>query len=414
VKRVKLHMNGRVAKPICARAGETIAEIIARREENRITKSWKFSSFPVLNAENRVIGLITQTDFDFCTDRSLTARDIMTPFKDLVVASPKTTLLGAYRIMQKARKKILLLISKDHKLAGMYVWTDVERLINNSSAIFNVDDAGHLRVGAAIGTGVDEIERAEKLIEAKCDVLIIDTAHGDSKNVFDTLRTLKRNYPEVDIVAGNVTEADSAKRLAKAGADGVKVGQGPGSICTTRTIAGVGCPQATAVYQCAKALRGSGVPVCADGGINEPGDIAIAIGLGAHTVMLGRLLAGTTESPGDVHDTQKGQYKMYRGMGSISAMRESRASRERYRQGSDKRKLVAEGVEGLIPFVGDLADVLVKMVGGLRAGMGYIGAHSIVQFHKRVNFRSMGAAGYAESAPHDITIIDPSSTERWR
>jgi len=414
VKRVKLHMNGRVAKPICARAEETVGDIVARREENRITKGWGFSSFPVLNADDQVIGLATQTDFDFCTDHSRTAQDIMTPFSELVTAHPKTTLPEAYRIMQKARKKILLLISKDHKLAGMYVWTDVERLINGSSAIFNVDAAGHLRIGAAIGVGGDEIDRAELLIAAKCDVLVIDTAHGDSGNVFDTLRKLKRLHPEVDVVVGNVVEPDAAKRLARAGADGVKVGVGPGSICSTRTVAGVGTPQATGVYQCTKALRGSGVPVCADGGINEPGDIPIAIGLGAHTVMLGRLLAGTTESPGTVQDTPKGRYKMYRGMGSISAMRESQASRQRYRQGNDKRKLVAEGVESIVPFVGDLADVLVKMVGGLRAGMGYVGTRTVAQLQAKANFYSMSAAGYAESAPHDITIIDPSSTERWR
>lgn len=414
VKRVKLHMNGRVAKPICARADETVGAIIARRDENRVMKGWGFSSFPVLNAQERVIGLVTQTDFDFCTDHARTAEDIMTPFKELVIASPKTTLHGAYRIMQIARKKILLLIGKDYKLAGMYVWTDVERLINDSSAIFNVDDAGHLRVGAAIGTGTEAIDRAAMLIDARCDVLVIDTAHGDSKNVFNTLRTLKRLYPEVDVVAGNVTEADSAKRLVKAGADGVKVGQGPGSICKTRTVAGVGCPQATAVYQCAKAIRGSGVPVCADGGINEEGDIPIALGLGAHTVMLGRLLAGTTESPGTVQETTKGRYKMYRGMGSLSAMQDSQASRDRYRQGNNIRKLVPEGVEGLIPCVGDLADVLVKMVGGLRAGMGYVGARTVAQLQARANFYSMGPAGYAESAPHDITIIDPASTERWR
>lgn len=416
VKRVKLHMNGRVAKPICARAEETVGTIIARRDENRITKGWGFSSFPVLNAQNRVTGLVTQTDFDFCTDRSQTAQDIMTPFKELVVASPKTTLCGAYRIMKKTRKKILLLIDKENKLVGMYVWTDVERLINGSSAIFNVDADGHLRIGAAIGTGSAEIDRAELLIAAKCDVLVLDTAHGDSGNVYSTLRTLKRLHPEVDIVAGNVSEPDAAKRLMKAGADGIKIGQGPGSICKTRTVAGIGCPQATAVYQCAKAIRGSGIPVCADGGINEEGDIPIAIGLGAHTVMLGRLLAGTTESPGTVHETPNGWFKMYRGMGAESAMKKSKASRERYRQPEDegKGKFVPEGVEGIVPYVGDLSKVLFKMVGGLRAGMGYVGARTIVQLQQRANFHAMGPAGYAESAPHDITIIDPSSTERWR
>lgn len=409
VKRVKLHMNGCITRPICVRADESVESILNRRQQKR----WRFSSFPVLDTSDHVVGLVTQNDFDFCTNRTLTAQEIMTPFDALIIAAPKTTLQGAYDIMQKASKKILMLIGKDTTLAGMYVWSDVERLVNDSSAIFTVDSDGHLRIGAAIGTGAANLDRAAALIEAKCDVLVIDTAHGDSKYVYQTLRDLKRAHPNVDVVVGNVTEPSAVRRLLRAGANGIKVGIGPGSICTTRTISGTGCPQATAVYQCARAARGSGVPVCADGGINHPGDIPIALALGASTVMLGRLLAGTTETPGDLQETPKGQFKLYRGMGSLSAMQESQASRERYRQGSDIRKLVPEGVESVVPYQGDAANVLHRMVGGLRSGMGYTGSATIAKL-QRANFYCMSQAGFRESAPHDVLVIDPSSTDRWR
>jgi len=410
VKRVKFHLNGLIEKPICVSIVDRVETITARREE----KGWSFSSFPVLNDFGEVLGLVTRNDFDFCTDSTLMAGAIMTPFDELVTAPPKTSLQQAYEKMRKAGKKILLLVGRDRKLAGMYVWSDLKRLVHDSSSIFTVDAAGHLRVGAAIGTREAELDRAQLLVEAKCDVLVIDTAHGDSKNVYDILRRLKRQYPTVDIVVGNVSEPDSAKRLLQAGADGIKIGQGPGSICSTRIVTGIGCPQATAVYACAKIARGSGVPVCADGGINQSGDVPIALALGAHTVMLGRLLAGTTEAPGTIIDTPKGRFKLYRGMGSLSAMQESQASRDRYRQGNDKRKLVPEGVESLIPHQGNVADVLQKMVGGLQGGMGYVGARTIAELHRVANFHFMGEAGARESAPHDVNIIDPASTERLR
>jgi IMP dehydrogenase len=303
-----------------------------------------------------------------------------------------------------ARKKVLPLVTRG-KIAGMYVLSDLKRVRADGANVFNVDKKGHLVVGAAIGAGDEECERAAELIKAGCDVIVIDTAHGDSKNVLDTLKKLKRIHPGTDIVAGNVSEGASAKRLAKAGADGIKVGQGPGSICTTRIVAGIGCPQVTAVYNCALAVRGSGVPICADGGIRHPGDITIAIGLGADCVMLGKNLAGTTESPGKLKDTRQGKMKTYRGMGSLGAMQDSKAARARYGQGNVALdKVIPEGVESLIPYAGDLKDVLHQLVGGLRSGMGYTGSRTLQELQRKANFHRLSGAGLRESHPHDVTV----------
>jgi IMP dehydrogenase len=289
----------------------------------------------------------------------------------------------------------------------MYVFSDLKRLISAETTLYNVDRAGHLVVGAAMGTGTDEIDRADALVKAGCDVLVIDTAHGDSKAVYVTLRELKRLGFKCDIVIGNVSEGESAKRLADGGADGIKVGQGPGSICTTRIVAGIGCPQVTAIYNCSKAVRGLGVPICADGGIRNSGDITIAIGLGADSVMLGRALAGTTETPGQIKETSRGRIKIYRGMGSLAAMQASKAARERYRQGETAlNKLVPEGVESIVHYQGDVVDVLSKQIGGLRSGMGYVGAGSIKELQEKADFHRISGAGLAESHPHDVAIID--------
>ena len=276
---------------------------------------------------------------------------MMTPKDQLITAPTGTSMEKAFELMKQSRKKTVPLIDSEEKLAGMYVFSDVSRLIGGISNLHNIDNEGHLRVGAAVGTGQEALLRAKLLNEAGCDVIVIDTAHGDSKNVYETLKEIKKNYPKLDVVVGNVSEGESAKRLADAGADGIKVGQGPGSICTTRIVAGIGSPQLSAVYYCAKALRGMNVPICADGGVRNSGDIPIAIGVGADCVMLGRALAGTTETPGIIKDTEQGRFKIYRGMGSLGAMRASKASRERYRQ--DKvaiDKMVPEGVESIVPY----------------------------------------------------------------
>lgn len=402
VRKVKLHLNGIVAVPITVTSDQTVTDIFEMREE----KGYNFHSFPVVD-RGTLLGIVTQNDFDMCSDKSLSVMKIMTPKEKMIIAPQDTTMEEAYKILTESKKKVLPLLDSKGALAGMYVYSDLARLMGGSSNSYNTDSKGHLRVGAAVGTGDDALARAELLAEAGVDVMVIDTAHGDSKNVLDALKEIKSKFPSIDVVVGNVSEAESARRLADAGADGVKVGQGPGSICTTRIVAGIGCPQVSAVYNCAKALRGMDVPICADGGIRNSGDIPIAIASGADSVMLGRTLAGTTETPGQIKDTSQGRFKVYRGMGSLGAMRASRASRERYRQDMiSTDKLVPEGVESVVPYQGDVSSVLFKQIGGLRAGMGYVGAESIKSLQDKADFYRISHAGLAESHPHDVAITD--------
>ncbi|MFA6050546.1 MAG: IMP dehydrogenase [Candidatus Paceibacterota bacterium] len=403
VRRVKLHLNGMIASPITATLDQTVAEIIEAREE----KNYNFHSFPVIDESGKLSGIVTRNDFEMASDTSLKIKDIMTPMDHMITAPAGTSLEEAHKILVQNKKKVLPLVDSNGVLAGMYVFSDVVRLIGSASTTYNLDPKGHLRVGAAVGAGPDALLRAELLSEAGVDVIVIDTAHGDSKNVYDTLKAIKATYPDIDVVVGNVSEAESAKRLAEAGADGIKVGQGPGSICTTRIVAGIGSPQVSAVYNCAKALRGMNVPICADGGIRNSGDIPIALGAGADSVMLGRTLAGTTETPGTIKDTPQGRFKVYRGMGSLGAMRASKASRERYRQDKvSNDKLVPEGVESVVPYQGDVENVLFKQIGGLRSGMGYVGADSIKSLQEKADFHRISNAGLAESHPHDVAITD--------
>ncbi len=403
VRKVKLYLNGLVAAPITATLDQTVAGLLEERDE----KSHNFHSFPVVDSKGKLVGIVTRNDFEMAPDNTMLVKDIMTPIEHMVTAPQGTTLEEAHKVLRESKKKILPLIDSSGTLSGMYVYSDVVRLVGTASTTFNIDTKGHLRVGAAVGTGEDALLRAKLLAEASVDVIVIDTAHGDSKNVYETLKALKSAYPSIDIVVGNVSEPESAKRLADAGADGIKVGQGPGSICTTRIVAGIGSPQVSAVYNCAKALRGTGVPICADGGIRNSGDIPIALAAGADSVMLGRTLAGTTETPGMIKDTVQGRFKVYRGMGSLGAMRASKASRERYRQDKvSNDKLVPEGVESVVPYQGDVENVIFKQVGGLRAGMGYVGANSVKSLQEKADFHRISNAGLAESHPHDIAITD--------
>jgi len=306
--------------------------------------------------------------------------------------------------MMSNKIKILPVFDRNGKLVGIYTLADVKRIVAGLSPNYNLAPDGTLRVGAAIGVGEEAMQRMDLLSKAKVDVVTVDTAHGNSRGVIEMVKWCKKNYPSIDVVAGNVSEADGARKLARAGADGIRVGQGPGSICTTRIIAGVGCPQVTAVYNCAKALRGSGIPVCADGGIEYSGDIVIALAAGADSVMLGNLLAGTTETPGEVIIRADGRrVKVYRGMGSLSAMKGSRASRERYGQADDK--FVAEGVETEVEFKGDVSIVFHPLVGGVRSGMGYLGARTIADLQKHADFYRITYAGMKESHPHGIGSI---------
>lgn len=399
VKRVKFYLNGLIERPITFQEDETIEAAEHRRE----TKGYSFHSFPVLNSEERLVGLLTRNDFDFCGNRSTAISKVMTT--ELITAPPGTTLDEAYEIMTREKKKILPLMDESHRLAGMYVFSDVARIKQQSSSTYNLDEDGHLRVAAAVGTDDDAFERIE-LLAHRVDVIVIDTAHGDSEAVRRTLSAIKKMDVSFDVVAGNISEGESAKRLVDWGADGIKVGQGPGSICTTRKVAGIGCPQVTAVYNCVKAIAGSGVPVCADGGIRYSGDMPIAIGAGAHSVMLGRVLAGTKEAPGEITIRQGAPVKIYRGMGSLAAMEANRASRERYGQHDPRReKLVPEGIEGAVPFQGEVKDVLYQHLGGLRSGMGYVGASTIEELRKKADFYRITDAGDRESHPHDVIMV---------
>lgn len=404
VRKVKLHRNGKIENPVVIDENVTIEELENLRQE----KEYDFHSFPIVNKKGKLVGLITKNDFDFCENKSLPAKKLMTPLETLVAVRPGMTPKGAYIIMKDTKKKVLPIVTRSGALKGMFVFSDLKRLADRSSTTNNIDSNGHLYVGAAIGTGKEELKRADILIKAECDVLVIDTAHGDSKNVYDTLKALKLKHPRVDVVVGNVSNGDSALRLAKAGADGIKVGQGPGSICTTRIQAGIGKTQATAVYKCALAVRHLNVPICADGGITQPGDVAIAIGLGASSTMMGRMLAGTDETPGVIEETPQGKkVKSYRGMGSMAAMRASRAARERYQQeGSAMDKLIPEGVESHVIAQGPVSKVLFTNVAGLRLGMAYTGSNTIADLQRRAEFFRSSQAGQAESHPHDVTIIN--------
>lgn len=398
VAKVKLHLNGLIERPICFREDETIEFIL----ETIKNKSYGFTSFPIVDEDEKLVGILTGNDFEFCEDKKLFAKDVMS--NELLTSGKNTSLDEAYKIMINKKKKLLPLV-EDGRIVGLYVFSDLRRIKTGSAMNYNVDKNNQLIVGAAIGTGDEAIERTKKLVGKNVDVVVIDTAHGDSAPVYETLKDIKKLFPELDVVVGNVSVGNSARRLAEAGADGIKVGQGPGSICTTRIIAGVGRPQVSAVYDCAKAVSKFNIPVCADGGIKNSGDIPVAIAAGANSVMLGSLLSGTDESPGKVIFKDGRQWKSYRGMGSMGAMEENSGSRERYNQKeSGKDKLIPEGIEGLTPYKGKLKDVIFQYIGGLRRGMGYVGAKSINELREKGDFDRITGAGFSESHPHDVLI----------
>ncbi|MFA6534073.1 MAG: IMP dehydrogenase [Patescibacteria group bacterium] len=408
VARVKMYLHALIAAPITVFGDQTIAEIEAVRYQKR----YGFQTFPVLNRDGRVIGLLTRNNFEMWKGSDLPAAKVMT--KKLITAPPGTDLKTAYQIMRRTGKKVLPLLDAKRNPAGMYTFADVDRIVSGSHGNFNLDSAGHLRVGAAIGTGEAEVERALLLAQAGVDVIVIDTAHGDSDPVIEILKRLKKEsgLKGIDIVAGNISTGAAAKRLARAGADGIKVGQGGGSICTTREISGIGIPQVTAVNDCARTIEGSGIPICSDGAIEFSGDIAVAIAAGAHCVMIGSLFAGTDEAPTKIVDFQGKRYKVYRGMGSLGAMADkennetAEAARKRYGQtDTGKDRLVPEGIESLVPYRGPLNLVIHQLVVGLQRGMGYTGVPDIPTLRQKAEFIFYTAAGVRESHPHGVEYI---------
>lgn len=410
VAKVKYHLNGIVLKPITVRPHETIAEVLRRCE----IKGYDFRSFPVVDNDGKLVGVVSSNDFAFCTDKLHTVADVMST--DVLTSDETTGLKKAFELMQKARRKLLPILDKVGRVVSLFTWADVCRITLDGEQTHNVDNDGRLRVGAAISTRTEDLERAELLYQENVDVLVIDSAHSDRQSVYDLVPRLREVCSEVDIVVGNVSEPESAERLVKLGVDGIKVGQGPGSICTTRKVAGIGCPQVTAVYKCSRVAEGYGIPVCADGGLNYSGDVTIAIGAGACSVMMGSLLAGTDEAPGSVVFRDGRYWKHYRGMGALGAMQDNVNARHRYGETAAHvaaEQLVPEGVESWVPYKGPLEPQLHQLLGGLRKGMAYVGAGTIDELREQADFWRISAAGDAESHPHDVVLDQNTPNYRW-
>lgn len=365
---------------------------------------YRISGVPIVNnkEELKLVGIITNRDLRFIQDYSLAIDDVMTK-EQLVTAPVGTTLEDAEKILQQYKIEKLPIVDSSGMLKGLITIKDIEKVIEFPNAA--KDHHGRLLVGAAVGVTSDTMKRVEHLVKAQVDVIVIDTAHGHSQGVLETVRAIRNKYPELDIIAGNVATAEGTAALFDAGADVVKVGIGPGSICTTRVVAGVGVPQITAIYDCATEARKHGKTIIADGGIKYSGDIVKALAAGGHVVMLGSLLAGTSESPGDTEIFQGRRFKVYRGMGSIGAM--EKGSKDRYFQ-DDAKKLVPEGIEGRLPYKGPLSDTIHQLMGGMRAGMGYCGTKDLSDLRENSQFIRMTGAGLRESHPHDVQITKES------
>ncbi|WP_194851289.1 IMP dehydrogenase [Nonlabens antarcticus] len=399
VRRVKRAESGMIIDPVTLTEEATIGDAKASMREHGI------GGIPIVDQEGYIKGIVTNRDLRFEKKDSRSVTEVMTS-ENLVTAKAGTSLQQAEIILQKHKIEKLLVVSDDDKLVGLITFRDITKLTLQPNA--NKDQYGRLRVAAAIGVTGDAVDRARALVNAGVDAVVIDTAHGHTKGVVDVLKEVKKHFPDLDVVVGNVATAAAAKYLADAGADAVKVGIGPGSICTTRVVAGVGFPQLSAVMEAAHALKGTGVPVIADGGIRYTGDIPKALAAGADCVMLGSMLAGTAESPGETIIYEGRKYKSYRGMGSVEAMQTG--SKDRYFQDveDDIKKLVPEGIVGRVPFKGDLGESMTQFIGGLRAGMGYCGASDIESLKDKGQFVKITAAGVQESHPHDVTITKES------
>ena len=391
---VKRAENGMIYDPVTIKRGSTVGDALNMMAE------YKIGGIPVVDDEGLLVGIVTNRDLRFQRDHSRHIDEVMT--KDNLVTTNQTTDLDtAAQILQEHKIEKLPVVDKNNRLVGLITYKDITKAKDKPMAC--KDSKGRLRVAAGVGVTADTLQRMEALVNAGADAIVIDTAHGHSKYVIEKLKEAKAKFPDVDIVVGNVATGEAARMLVEAGADCVKVGIGPGSICTTRVVAGVGVPQLSAVYDVAKALEGSGVPLIADGGLRYSGDVVKALAAGAYSVMIGSLVAGTEEAPGDTIIFNGRKFKSYRGMGSLEAM--ENGSKDRYFQSgtSDVKKLVPEGIAARVPYKGTLYEVIYQLVGGLRAGMGYCGAADIVRLHD-AKFTRITNAGVLESHPHDVTI----------
>lgn len=395
VHRVKRSESGMILEPVTVRPNQQVRDVL------QLMKKYSISGIPVVDRNGKLIGIITNRDLRFEPDEEALVEEIMTT-ENLVTAPVGTTLAQAERILQKHKVEKLPVVDKNGFLRGLITFKDILKKKKHPNAC--KDKHGRLRVGAAVGVTSDTLDRVAELLKADVDVLVVDTAHGHSRGVLETVKRVRKQFPSVELIAGNVGTGEATRDMIRAGVDAVKVGIGPGSICTTRVVAGVGVPQVTAIMECAKASAKANIPIIADGGIKQTGDIAKAIAAGADSVMIGGLFAGVDESPGEKVLYEGRSYKIYRGMGSIEAMKQG--SKDRYFQDAedDLQKLVPEGIEGRVPYKGPLEDTIYQMIGGLRAAMGYCGCPTIAEMKKRAQFVRMTDAGLRESHPHDVAI----------
>jgi len=404
VAKVKRHEAGVVRDPITIGPDMTVRDVI------ELTRTHKISGLPVVQGK-RVVGIVTNRDLRFESRMDAKVTEIMTPRERLVTVPEGASLEEAKDLMHRHKLERVLVVDEEFNLRGLITVKDITKATEHPDAA--KDEQGKLRVGGAISTGEDSIERAHLMVEAGVDVLIVDTAHGHSQGVLDRVAWVKMTFPRVDVIGGNIATAEAARALVAAGADGVKVGIGPGSICTTRIVAGVGVPQISAIANVAAALEGTGVPLIADGGVRYSGDLAKAIAAGANSVMMGGMFAGTEEAPGEVILYQGRSYKSYRGMGSLGAMQ--KGSAERYFQDNNEgniEKLVPEGIEGMVPYKGSVLAIIYQMAGGLRSSMGYCGCATIDEMRSRASFVQITAAGMRESHVHDVKITKEAPNYR--
>ena len=397
VRKVKRHESGIVKDPVTVSPDKLIGDLLSERAQRKR----KMSGLPVVE-NGKVIGIVTNRDLRFETRLDLPVSAIMTPRDKLVSVSVGTSIEEAREVMHQHKIERVLVLNEQDELKGLITVKDIIK--NTEFPNANKDEEGRLRVGAAVGTGADTEKRVRALVDAGVDILVVDTAHGHSQGVIDRVKWVKQNFPEVQVIGGNIATAAAARDLAAAGADAVKVGIGPGSICTTRIVAGVGVPQLTAIHNVSEALKGTGVSVIADGGIRFSGDIAKALAAGADCVMLGGMFAGTDEAPGEIELYQGRAYKSYRGMGSLGAM--SQGSNDRYFQDKQEStdKYVPEGIEGRVPHKGPIVNIIHQLVGGLRSSMGYLGCANITEMHEKAEFVEITSAGMSESHVHDVQI----------
>ena len=396
---VKRAENGMIYDPVTIKRGSTVQDALD------IMAEYKIGGIPVVDDEGYLVGIVTNRDLRFERDMAKHIDLVMTPKERLVTTNQSTDLESAAQILQKHKIEKLPIVGMDGKLIGLVTYKDITKAKDKPMAC--KDAKGRLRVAAGVGVTADTLERMQALVDAGADAIVIDTAHGHSKFVIEKLKEAKKRFPNIDIVVGNIATGEAAKALVEAGADAVKVGIGPGSICTTRVVAGVGVPQLSAVYDVAKALKGTGIPLIADGGLRYSGDVVKALAAGGYCVMIGSLVAGTEESPGDTIIFNGRKFKSYRGMGSLEAM--ENGSKDRYFQSgtADVKKLVPEGIAARVPYKGTLFEVVYQLTGGLRAGMGYCGAANIDKLHD-AKFTRITNAGVMESHPHDVTITSES------